>query len=192
MADVGTLAWDTVAVAPTAVRAPDKLPDLLRPDLDIVFVGTAAGLVSARRGHYYAGPGNRFWRTLYEVGITPREFAPREFARLLDLGIGLTDLSKVAPGMDHQIADDDFNLPTFEEKLRAYRPRAIAFTGKKAAGLWLRRRTSRIAYGRQRPRDNFPEVFVLCSPSSAARRYWRLNSWHDLADWLRTTRPWRF
>jgi hypothetical protein len=35
-------------------------------------------------------------------------------------------------------------------------------------------------------------VFVLCSPSSAARRYWRLDSWHELADWLRATRPRRF
>ena len=44
-----------------------RLPDLLLPDLRVVFVGTAAGKRSAELGHYYAGRGNRFWRTLHEV-----------------------------------------------------------------------------------------------------------------------------
>src|SRR5438067_2015906 len=38
------------------------LPDHLRPGLSIVFCGTAVGTASASRGHYYAGPGNDFWR----------------------------------------------------------------------------------------------------------------------------------
>ncbi len=70
----------------------------------------------------------------------------------------------------------------------SYQPRAIAFTSKKAASLWLRRRTDRIAYGRQKRRPaDFCEVFVLPSPSSAARRYWKIEPWRDLADWLRAT-----
>src|SRR2546427_10087333 len=48
-----------------------KLPDLLAPSLRVVFVGTAAGRESAAKC-YYAGRGNRFWRTLHEVGLTPR------------------------------------------------------------------------------------------------------------------------
>jgi TDG/mug DNA glycosylase family protein len=69
----------------------------------------------------------------------------------------------------------------------------VAFTGKKAASMWLHRRTDRIAYGRQKRRPEVPfEVFVLPSPSAAARRYWQLEPWHQLADWLRATRPWRF
>jgi TDG/mug DNA glycosylase family protein len=181
------------AVAPAAVlRSPDKLPDLLRPDLDVVFAGTAASSRAAETGHYYAGPGNRFWRTLHEVGITPREFAPREDARLLDLGIGLTDVSKAGCGMDHQIAHSEFDVSSFEDKMRRLQPRAIAFTSKTAASHWLRCRTGRIGYGRQHARVRFPVVFVLSSPSGAARRYWRIASWHELADWLRATQPWRF
>ena len=57
----------------------EKLPDQLQPHLRLVFVGTAAGQRSADMGHYYAGPGNRFWRTLHEVGITPRRYEPHEF-----------------------------------------------------------------------------------------------------------------
>ena len=38
------------------------LPDLLIPNLNVVFSGTAVATPSAERGHYYAGPGNKFWK----------------------------------------------------------------------------------------------------------------------------------
>ena len=37
------------------------LPDVLQPDLKVVFCGTAAGTQSAQAGTYYAGRGNYFW-----------------------------------------------------------------------------------------------------------------------------------
>ena len=80
----------------------EALPDSLRPGLQLVFVGTAAGRYSAEVGAYYAHPGNRFWRTLHEVGLTPRLYRPEEYRSLLDLGIGFTDVAKRAAGMDHQ------------------------------------------------------------------------------------------
>jgi hypothetical protein len=36
------------------------LPDLLAPNLDLVFVGINPSLKSARVGHYYAGLGNLY------------------------------------------------------------------------------------------------------------------------------------
>ena len=130
------------------------LPDLLAPNLRVVFVGTAAGKRSAELGHYYAGRGNRFWRTLHEVGLTPRCFEPREFRDLLALGIGLTDMSKLGYGMDHQVAKHEFDPEQFEANVRRYSPRAIAFTSKKAAGIWLGRATRRsptVSNRRRRP-----------------------------------------
>jgi double-stranded uracil-DNA glycosylase len=168
-----------------------KLPDLLAPDLRVVFVGTAAGRRSADLGHYYAGPGNRFWRTLHEVRLTPRCFKPEESHELLELGIGLTDMSKLGSGMDHQVAKHEFDPKRFEASLRRYRPRAIAFTSKKAASIWLGTSGTRaIAYGRQPPAvPDVPEVFVLPSPSGAARSYWSIAPWQELADWCRATAP---
>jgi TDG/mug DNA glycosylase family protein len=165
-----------------------KLPDLLAPNLRVIFVGTAAGRRSAELGHYYAGRGNRFWRTLHEIGLTPRLLEPREFGGLLPLGIGLTDMSKLGAGMDHQIAKHEFDPKQFEHNVRRYHPRTIAFTSKKAASIWLGKAARRaIAYGRQleRPTD-FPEVFVLPSPSGAARSYWDIAPWQALANWIRT------
>jgi G:T/U-mismatch repair DNA glycosylase len=49
---------------------PDILIDLIRTDLKLVICGTAAGNASAERAAYYAGRGNRFWKIMYEIGIT--------------------------------------------------------------------------------------------------------------------------
>ena len=76
------------------------LPDVIVPDLKIVFCGSAAGEKSARVGAYYAGPGNKFWRVLYEVRLTPRRLQPNEFSILPQFGIGLTDLVKTVSGGD--------------------------------------------------------------------------------------------
>jgi double-stranded uracil-DNA glycosylase len=170
-----------------------QLPDLFKRNLRVVFVGTAAGRRSAEFGYYYAGPGNRFWRTLHEVGLTPRRFEPSEFRDLLELGIGLTDMSKLGAGMDHQVAKHEFDPERFEANLRRYRPRAIAFTSKKAASIWHGRSATRvIAYGRQPPTaPAFPEVFVLPSPSGAARSYWDVTPWQELAAWYHGDGPTR-
>jgi TDG/mug DNA glycosylase family protein len=164
----------------------EKLPDLLAEGLDVVFFGPAAGHRSAAEGAYYAHPGNRFWRTLHEVGLTPRLYAPQEVPKLAELGIGFTDMSKVGSGMDHEIGPQHFDATLFETKMRRFRPRAVAFTSKKAASVWLGVPTGKIALGRQAKRlSDFPEVFVLCSPSGAATRYWDIQPWRELADWLR-------
>jgi double-stranded uracil-DNA glycosylase len=84
-----------------------KLCDLLRPGLAVVFCGTAAGEVSAARGAYYAGPGNRFWRTLFETGLTPRQLKPEEFTPAY--GIGLTDVAKSVSGSDASIPAHAFD-----------------------------------------------------------------------------------
>jgi TDG/mug DNA glycosylase family protein len=163
-------------------HALEMLPDQLRDQLRLVFVGTAAGQRSADLGHYYAHPGNRFWRTIHEVGITPRRYEPHEFPALLKLGIGFTDVCKLGAGMDHQALAFPVDIPAFREKIRRYRPMTIAFTSKKAASLFYGRPTKAIALGRQPPVEDFPIVFVLASPSGAASGHWSVQPWQELAD----------
>jgi TDG/mug DNA glycosylase family protein len=168
-------------------HAVEKLPDQLREQLRLVFVGTAASRRSADLGHYYAHPGNRFWRTLHDVGITPRRYDPHEFPSLLKLGIGFTDMCKLGAGMDHQALAFPVDVPAFREKMRLYRPTTIAFTSKKAASLFYGRPTKAIALGRQPSQQDLPIVFVLASPSGAASPHWSVQPWQELADSIRTS-----
>jgi TDG/mug DNA glycosylase family protein len=163
----------------------EKLPDQLQENLRLVFVGTAASTRAAEVGHYYAHPGNRFWRTLHQVGLTPRLYQPREFPALLELGIGFTDLCKSGAGMDHQALIFPIDIPAFAEKIRRYRPQTIAFTSKKAASLFYGRPTKTIALGRQLSSEGVAEIFVLASPSGAASGAWSVQPWQELADWIR-------
>src|SRR5450631_1779307 len=163
-------------------HAVEKLPDQLQDQLRLVFVGTAASQRSADVGHYYAHPGNRFWRTIHQVGLTPRRYEPLEFPALLEFGIGFTDLCKSGAGMDHQALAFPVDIPAFREKMRHFRPKTIAFTSKKAASLFYGRPTKAIALGQQPSQQDFPIVFVLASPSGAASGSWSVQPWQELAD----------
>jgi double-stranded uracil-DNA glycosylase len=111
------------------------LPDYLEPGLRIVFCGTAVARTSAQRAHYYSGPGNKFWSYLHESGLTPTTLAPEEDARVVEFGLGLTDLAKkVAASSDRNIAGK-CDVPDFVKRVKKYRPQWIAFHGKTAAGI---------------------------------------------------------
>jgi hypothetical protein len=107
------------------------LPDVLQPQLAIVFCGTAAGTESARQAAYYAHPQNRFWRALHEAGLTPRRLAPSEFPTLPDYGLGLTDIAKTASGMDRELPSGALGrdaCATLEAKILEFSPKVLAFT----------------------------------------------------------------
>ncbi len=172
----------TAAMDETAAHI---LPDVLAPGLKLWFVGTAAGPKSAAAGAYYAHAGNRFWRTLHEAGITPTLFAPHDFRKLIGLGLGLTDFCKTAWGVDSAIARHKFDVAGFRNKVETLKPRALAFTSKTSASLWLDRPTGRIAPGRQPSAGHGPAVYVLPSPSGLATSYWSADPWREVAAWLK-------
>ncbi|HEY4291755.1 mismatch-specific DNA-glycosylase [Luteibacter sp.] len=162
------------------------LPDVLRPGLQLVLCGTAAGTRSAREGAYYAHPGNMFWRALFAVGLTPRLLAPAEYPLLPTFGIGLTDLSKFHHGNDAELPIDAFDVAALRTKIEHYAPGALAFTSKHGATAALGRG---IAYGLQEARFGGAPAFVLPSPSGQARRSWDLRTWQAMADLVAAQSP---
>jgi double-stranded uracil-DNA glycosylase len=162
-------------------KAPPVLPDILRQGLRIVFCGTAAGAVSAARGAYYAGPGNRFWSILHRIGLTPRQLQPEEFPLLPQFGIGLTDIAKHVSGADSDLPANAFDPTGLAARIRTVRPEVLAFNGKKAASLFLGLAGAQISYGHAVGPDDFPAVFVLPSTSGAARGNWDEGPWFELA-----------
>ena len=157
------------------------LPDVLGPDLRVVFCGSAAGAVSAARGAYNAGPGNRFWRILAETGLTPRRLAPAEFPAVLAWGIGLTDIVKTASGSDADLPRAAYDVDGLIARIRACRPRLVAFNGKNAAAAFYRRPSAALGYGPGEQVAGFPPVWVLPSTSGAAFGVWNAACWYALA-----------
>jgi TDG/mug DNA glycosylase family protein len=159
-----------------------RLPDLLAPGLRLIFIGTAAGHRSAALRQYYAGYGNRFWPTLHAVGLTPERFTPADYPRLLALGIGLTDMHKTGVGGDAGLDPGGFDAMRAVGVLRPLHPGVIAFTGKKAASIWLGLPTGMLAYGRRSdPHAVATQLFVLPSPSGQAVKHWSMAPWQELA-----------
>jgi TDG/mug DNA glycosylase family protein len=56
------------------------LPHYLQPGLRMVFIGYNPGIESARAGHYYARPGNAFWKQLSASGLVARTVGPSDDA----------------------------------------------------------------------------------------------------------------
>lgn len=162
-------------------RAAFILPDVLAPGLRVVFCGTAPGTRSALDGAYYAHPGNYFWRTLHTAGLTPERLPPAQFRRVLEFGIGLTDMAKHAFGSDAELPATAFDVAALRRKLTRYRPNVVAFTSKNAARAGLGLRAQAIAYGEQASRLAGCRVFVLPSPSGQARGFWDIAPWRELA-----------
>ena len=156
------------------------LKDVLAPNLKIVFCGTAAGAVSAARNEYYAGPGNKFWAVIHEVGLTHRRMLPSEYKDLLKYRIGLTDVVKGQAGSD---ADIDFRrseLAALTQKIEKLSPGVIAFNGKKAAQVFLGKR--QVKYGHQHEQVGTTRLFVAPSTSGAANGFWNVDLWKELAE----------
>lgn len=163
------------------------LPDVLGPNLKVVFCGSAVGDRSAEARAYYAGPGNRFWRTIHEIGLTPdRELSPHDYHHALEYGVGLTDLAKRVSGTDELIDKRHFDRQGLRAKILDHAPRALAFNGKFAGAGFFERP---VQYGLQAERIGSTDLWVLPSSSAAARRYWDIAFWSELA--MRVNGGWR-
>ncbi|NTY00088.1 mismatch-specific DNA-glycosylase [Deinococcus sp. JMULE3] len=157
------------------------MPDVLRPGLTLVLVGTAPSRISAAARAYYANPGNRFWHTLHEVGLTPELLLPQEYPRLPEFGIGLTDVAKRHSGVDADLPAGAWAPDELRAKLRAHRPRLVAFTSKRGAAETLGVPTGALPYGQHPEPLEGAEVWVLPSTSPLARSHFRLDPWQALA-----------
>jgi double-stranded uracil-DNA glycosylase len=114
------------------VDEPDKpLPDVIAPDLDVLFCGINPSLMSAARGHHFARPGNRFWPALHLAGLTPRRLVPDEDAELPRYGLGVTNVvdrpTRAAAELTR--AELRAGADALAALVSEYRPRVLAVLG---------------------------------------------------------------
>src|SRR5213075_2645677 len=107
------------------------LPDLIAPNLRVLFCGINPGLYTAAVGHHFGRPGNRFWPTLYGAGFTPRLFRPDEQQELLAHRIGVTNLVARATTAAAELTNDELAAggKILARKVKRYAPRVLAIVG---------------------------------------------------------------
>jgi len=140
------------------------LPDLLRKGMKMIMVGANPGDRSARVGHYYAGRANQFWPLLYDSGVIPEPLSYEDDRRVLEFGIGITDLVKRPTRGIEEIERQEFaeGRVLLAQKLEELRPRVIAFNGKMVYEKFSGRPCK---LGLQKERLYGAHVFVLPSTS---------------------------
>ncbi len=140
------------------------LPDYLRRGMKLILVGCNPGERSARVGHYYAGRGNQFWPLLYESGVIPEPIGYEDDRRLIEFGVGLTDLVKRPTRGIEEIERQEFaeGRVLLAQKLEEHRPRVVAFNGKMVFEKFAGRLCK---LGLQKEKLYGAQVFVLPSTS---------------------------
>ncbi|HEV3218614.1 MAG TPA: mismatch-specific DNA-glycosylase [Candidatus Acidoferrales bacterium] len=161
------------------------LPDYLRKGMRVVIVGCNPGEQSARVGHYYAGRNNVFWTLMYESGVVPEEMTHKDDRRVIEFGIGLTDIVKRPTRGEEEISREEFAEGRFvlAQKLEQYTPRVVAFNGKNVYEKFAQRQCS---LGLQKDLIYGARVFVLPSTSgqNTAGRSVKMRYFRKLAKFL--------
>lgn len=148
-----------------------SVPDIVAPGLAVLFCGINPSLTSGATGWHFAHPTNRFWRALYEAGLTPRLLRPAEQRDLVTYRLGVTNLVRRPTGRASEVTVEE--LRAGAERLRwlveEYEPRWVAVLGVTAYRLAFGVRTARI--GRQRDQLGGARLWVLPNPSGLNAHY---------------------
>ena len=152
-----------------------RVPDIIAPNLKVLFCGINPGLYSAAVGHHFARPGNRFWPALHLGGFTPRVLTGYEEAELLAAGYGITNVvDRATAGADELSAEElREGGKRLRKKILKYRPGVLAVLGVGAYREAFGNKEATV--GRQEEKVGATRLWVLPNPSG-------LNAHYQLAD----------
>lgn len=108
------------------------LPDLIRPGLKILFIGINPGTRSGEVGHHFAGHSNRFWKFLFESGLTPVKYDAFHDYELLDLGYGITNIAPRTTATAAELTPAELKEGALFllERIKEFKPQMAAYLGK--------------------------------------------------------------
>jgi TDG/mug DNA glycosylase family protein len=147
------------------------LPDVIAPNLRVLFCGINPGLYTAAVGHHFARPGNRFWPALHQSGFTERQVSPFAERALLKSGIGISNVVPHATASAAELTRDDFieGGRQLAAKVKRYRPKVVAILGVGAYRHAFDKPKAKI--GEQPERIHDARVWVLPNPSGLNANY---------------------
>jgi double-stranded uracil-DNA glycosylase len=142
-----------------------RVPDVIGPNLRVLFVGINPGLYSAAVARHFARPGNRFWPALHAGGFTERVLSPFESETLLAGGYGIVNIVDRGTAMADELTRDELRegARRLARKLRKYRPRFAAVLGITAYRTGFDEPAAKV--GRQDLKIGDTLLWVLPNPS---------------------------
>jgi len=154
-----------------------SVPDLIRPDVKLLFVGINPGLWTAAVKAHFARPGNRFYKALHAGGVVGEEldvrggFDTRSRSVLLDRGIGITNLVNRATARADELGADELRsgARSLARKVARWEPRVVALVGITAYRSAFDRPDAVV--GRQEEKLGAAEIWALPNPSGLNAHY---------------------
>ncbi len=148
-----------------------RVPDIVTPNLKILFVGINPGLYSGAVGHHFARPGNRFWPALHAAGLTPRRYSPDQERELLKSGIGITNIVNRTTAAASELSKQQLTAGgrRLAAKIKRLNPRVVVFLGIDAYRVAYGAR--KIAVGPQPAAIGAARIWVLPNPSGLNAHY---------------------
>ena len=149
---------------------PDLLPplvDRIKPGVRVLFVGINPGIRSSLTGHHFAGPSNRFWKLLFESGLTAERITFEDDDRLPEFGYGITNIvPRPTPGIDTILPPEYIaGRLRLRRKILRFKPAIVAMVGVTVYRAMFPERKGAVTLGLQPERIGDTEVFVLPNPS---------------------------
>lgn len=154
------------------LAATDKtVPDVIAPDLRVLFCGINPGLYTAAVGHHFARPGNRFWPALHAGGFTDRVLSPFDERELLKSGYGITNVVPRTTASADQLTKEEIVAggEQLRKKVLRFRPRVLAVLGVGAYRTAFNQPKATV--GRQNEMIGNTIVWVLPNPSGLNANY---------------------
>jgi TDG/mug DNA glycosylase family protein len=160
------------------------LPDHLKDDLDVIFIGINPGLYSAYTGHHYSNASNHFWPCLYESGLIPHKMTHKEDAQCLDYGIGFTNIVPRTTRSSNDLTRKEIKewSKVMLERMAQLRPLVLCFNGKGIYEIYSGKKCEVGIQGKLPGTETV--VYVMPSTSGRAashpRRVDKLKFFHEL------------
>jgi TDG/mug DNA glycosylase family protein len=148
-----------------------EVPDLVGPDVKLLFVGINPGLWTAATQTHFAHPANRFYPALLEAGVILERISPsagmsdEDRERLLARGIGITNIVRRATARASELTSDELRAGALELEatVRRTAPRVVAIAGITAyRTAWGQRKA---VLGRQPECLAGAELWIVPNPS---------------------------
>ncbi|MCM3571328.1 mismatch-specific DNA-glycosylase [Neobacillus mesonae] len=109
-----------------------EVNDRIKENLKILFVGFNPSIRSSETGHHFANPNNRFWRILFEAGLTSRKLTAAEDDMLLDLDMGITNIVARPTKAADEITKEEYRQgrEILKQKISRLKPKIVCYVGK--------------------------------------------------------------